>query len=604
MISDKLYELAFQFRKTKLWDILRRDLFFALKLSDDRIGYIRVMRGDVDDSGPQNGIYVLELYIEEEGLDSLRTMIKAEWLQLEPLEYQESPLRKFCLQCAMVGKAALSEEEQEEAKVFARSHGIRISGKNAYPLFMKLQPYCYPWRLREEKDQETLCEALAAAVEISKRLEEKTPQDLGLEAIQSNTREIVILERQEEGYVLGKMELLPEKERKWPMPEIYNDISIAKLKKVRRSGIWECGFIRIMKPVEDEKGECPVFPIILFVANADSGYLLPVPPVTRYEENPDELMNCFMEALLEENVCPGEIRVKDSRAYAFFKPFCERLKIVLKEETYLPVLEEAETAFYSDFGLGDGEGFAGDFDRNDGMGAVENLNWNKEQAIQSLEELLDMLVELNEEVPYNFPKDILNQLMALSENGNLPKSLEDKIARLMDSKGIEEGKKGSAKSERIGRPKLESINSKMAKEAEGKSYVISVSLGTGCYRHIQISCNAFLLELHHAIIDAFEFGDDHAHAFFMDNEIWSDWDCYFAKEAADDFKTTNRYRLSQVGMRKGMKFKYLFDFGDEWRFQCKVLRVVEEVTEEPVVIKVKGEAPEQYPDWDDEWDDE
>ena len=113
MISDKLYELAFKFRKTKLWDILRRGSFFAVKLSDGRMGYIRLIR-DGGSNGPQRNIYALELYIGEEGLDSLRTMIKAERLQLEPLEYQESPLLQSCLQCVMVGKVALSEEEQEE----------------------------------------------------------------------------------------------------------------------------------------------------------------------------------------------------------------------------------------------------------------------------------------------------------------------------------------------------------------------------------------------------------------------------------------------------------------------------------------------------------
>ncbi len=603
MISDKLYELAFKFRKTKLWDILRRGSFFAVKLSDGRMGYIRLIR-DGGSNGPQRNIYALELYIGEEGLDSLRTMIKAERLQLEPLEYQESPLLQSCLQCVMVGKVALSEEEQEEAKAFAHSHGIRISGKNAYPLFMKLQPYYYPWRLREEKDQEALCEALAAAIEISRLLEEKTPKDLGLMEVQSNTKEVVLLEWQEDRYVLGKMELLPEKERKWPTPEICNDISIAKLKKVRRSGIWECGFIRITTPVEDEKGEIPVFPIILFAANSDTGYLLPVSPITHYEENPDELMNIFMEALLKEHICPGEIRVKDSRAYAFFQPFCERLKIAIKEEAYLPALEEAEAAFYSDFGLEDCAETDKDFNTGNGIEDAENLDWDMEEAIQSLEELLDMFMELNEKVPFEFPKDVLKQLMALLANGNLPKGLEDKITRLMDIVGIEEIKVGSTKSENNGRPKLESVSSKMAKEAEGKSYVISVSLRTGCYRHIQISCNDFLSDLHLAIIKAFGFDNDHAHAFFMDNEVWSDWDCYFAKEAADDFKTTNRYRLSQTGLREGMKFKYLFDFGDEWRFQCKVLKIIEKVTEEPIVIKVKGEAPEQYPDWGDDWDDE
>ncbi len=44
-----------------------------------------------------------------------------------------------------------------------------------------------------------------------------------------------------------------------------------------------------------------------------------------------------------------------------------------------------------------------------------------------------------------------------------------------------------------------------------KSYVISVSLGTGCYRHIQISAGATLNKLHKAILGAFGFEDDHAH---------------------------------------------------------------------------------------------
>ena len=36
---------------------------------------------------------------------------------------------------------------------------------------------------------------------------------------------------------------------------------------------------------------------------------------------------------------------------------------------------------------------------------------------------------------------------------------------------------------------------------------------------------------------------------------------------------------------------HLFDFGDEWTFQCKVLRVLEEQTPQAIVIKSKGEAP-------------
>lgn len=46
-----------------------------------------------------------------------------------------------------------------------------------------------------------------------------------------------------------------------------------------------------------------------------------------------------------------------------------------------------------------------------------------------------------------------------------------------------------------------------------KSYVVSVSLGTGCYRHIRIGEQETLDRLHEVILDAFDFDDDHAHAF-------------------------------------------------------------------------------------------
>ncbi len=43
-----------------------------------------------------------------------------------------------------------------------------------------------------------------------------------------------------------------------------------------------------------------------------------------------------------------------------------------------------------------------------------------------------------------------------------------------------------------------------------KSYIISVSLYKGCYRHIRISAGATLYKLHKAILNAFNFEDDHA----------------------------------------------------------------------------------------------
>ncbi len=137
-----------------------------------------------------------------------------------------------------------------------------------------------------------------------------------------------------------------------------------------------------------------------------------------------------------------------------------------------------------------------------------------------------------------------------------------------------------------------------------KSYIISVSLGAGCYRHIRISADATLQDLNEAILDAVEFDDDHAHAFFMDNRMWSDADSYYAEGIDDAGRFTSEYTLDEIGLYAGKQFKYVFDFGDEWKFQCKVLKVLDEETEEPQVVKSVGDAPMQYGELDEGFEDD
>jgi hypothetical protein len=56
---------------------------------------------------------------------------------------------------------------------------------------------------------------------------------------------------------------------------------------------------------------------------------------------------------------------------------------------------------------------------------------------------------------------------------------------------------------------------------------------------------------------------------------------------------------------KGKKLLYLFDYGDEWRFivECKKIEETDG-GQYPRLLESKGEAPEQYPDYDEEDDDE
>ena len=62
-------------------------------------------------------------------------------------------LKQSCLQVAFETKGELREEELAEVRDYAKKHGIRLSGKNAYPQFLKYVPNKYPWNLLSEKEE-------------------------------------------------------------------------------------------------------------------------------------------------------------------------------------------------------------------------------------------------------------------------------------------------------------------------------------------------------------------------------------------------------------------------------------------------------------------
>lgn len=133
-----------------------------------------------------------------------------------------------------------------------------------------------------------------------------------------------------------------------------------------------------------------------------------------------------------------------------------------------------------------------------------------------------------------------------------------------------------------------------------ESIVLSVSVGKGCYRHIQISVNETLEELADIILWAFDFYNDHAHAFFMNNQPWTNADCFYMAEVDEEekYRHTCDYTLHQLNLQKNDKFLFLFDFGDEWRFQCRVLRTDNKDIDKATIVRMVGESPEQYPDYD------
>jgi hypothetical protein len=556
MISDRLYELAFLYKKTKVWEQVSDTQIFAIKLSDGKLGYVSIM-------GFSGNYYALALYIEDSGFQSLYNSIMVDRHKLTQLQFREYLLQQNCLQCVWETKDATPPEEREEVKAYARANGIRIAGKNPYPRFLKYQPNHLPWELRAEEDQSYLCEALEASIALGKLLDGTSSWEAGIHRIENEPDSMVVVEAGDDGYRLGKMAFPKIKKTRFPEPKAVNDISIAKMKKAERTGVWECEIILFPEPVQDNPDEVPFFPVVMMAVESATNFILPISPVEDYTENAEKLLDVFIEAFLKQDLCPLEMKARDERTYAFLKSFCKRLKIKLTIEEELPALEEAEFDFMERFGKSEDE--------------------QMEDIIAVLEELL----KLSEEEIQQMPDEIEHVINLLMEQDILPEEIKEKIKKVFHAK----------------KPKKKKSKEKVTKLVPEQSYVISVSVCTGCYRHIRISGKNTLFDLHSAILKAFKFDDEHAHAFFMDNVKWSEEDCYYMSGIENYYRSTDRFRLNQIGFYKGMPFKYIFDFGDEWLFQCKILRILDEPTQEPVVVRSKGKAPEQY-EWYMEWDDD
>jgi hypothetical protein len=130
-------------------------------------------------------------------------------------------------------------------------------------------------------------------------------------------------------------------------------------------------------------------------------------------------------------------------------------------------------------------------------------------------------------------------------------------------------------------------------------HVFKVSLGRGLWRRIAIPGALPLEELAQTIIGAFEFTYDHLYRFSYRNRFGVQ--TYANHPYMDDGPWASEVRVGDVPLQERQSMTYLYDFGDQWVFDVTLERVdpPEPAMQEPVLLDARGEAPEQYPSWDE-----
>ena len=121
------------------------------------------------------------------------------------------------------------------------------------------------------------------------------------------------------------------------------------------------------------------------------------------------------------------------------------------------------------------------------------------------------------------------------------------------------------------------------------------------WRDIELAEDQTLEDLHLIIQRAFRWDDDHLYSFFLNGKAW-DRQSEVGSPWSDSTRHTHQVSLGSLGLKPRRKFLYLFDYGDNHEFDVQVLKVNPSAPKGtyPRVIAKQGQAPPQYPDYDEE----
>ena len=398
--AEKMYELAFQYKSTKLWQQLYDDELFAVQLDDGEIGYCSIM-------GALGDHIALGLYVGESGYQSYRFLLDQPRQMDDDILMGSLLTSQDCLQCSFENEDMLSDEELEEVHAYANAHGKPLRGKNAFPQFTKFRPGRYPWHFDNSTDEQRICTALSAAIALKKMLRGHQKYELGLESVRDGVSKIPLLMQQEARWII-KFTALPNTEINYPLTEWKDEMTIARVRKLKKRGTLQCGVMRLPSAVQDEEeqDEAPYFPLVLVCLNPASGVLLK--PILSKTGDGQEMAADFAKMLLSAKVVPERIEIRDELTKAILLDFCEKagIQAAIRED-----MDE----------LGDGM-----------LQMMHSLSSeaNMEDAAEQVEDLCETLMQMRDGELKQLPDEMVSMLLDLMEDGCVPEILAKRLKRI------------------------------------------------------------------------------------------------------------------------------------------------------------------------------
>jgi Plasmid pRiA4b ORF-3-like protein len=131
-------------------------------------------------------------------------------------------------------------------------------------------------------------------------------------------------------------------------------------------------------------------------------------------------------------------------------------------------------------------------------------------------------------------------------------------------------------------------------------FIFRVSVGQ-VWRLIAIPSEATLDDLVAWILRSVEFDDDHLYEISYRDRRGAE--VVANHPGIDEGPWADEISIGSLPLEPGQTMQLWYDFGDDWRFTIKLERVepsdAKARSKKPRILESHGEAPEQYPDWDE-----
>lgn len=324
-IEPELYKAAFEFKRNKPWKKLSNDDLFAVRFSDGNFGYVAVQ-------GSQGGTFGIMIHTSNESISEIFDYLREPILQeSDAIGHFYFILKQDCIIMTLENKSDIEPEYVSEIQAYAKGNGITLRGQNSFPHFSRFLPQRVPWSVMDKKERKYLKQALEAAIELSKRLENCKKSEFRFGEIPI----IPLVTRRKDIFSFGSAALPRPVEKQYPAL-----CTKQVFKKYKSKSELECKIINLPSAVYNEITKIPEYPVIMVSVDTKSGYAITSNILPYNYDVSHEMLSGFIKALGEKKIFPKTISVSDERTKALLTDICSRCGVELIIKKSLPALDE------------------------------------------------------------------------------------------------------------------------------------------------------------------------------------------------------------------------------------------------------------------------